>query len=431
MTAAPARLVRCAAFLLALTAASVAQTTQATTRPVDDRSCGTCHGKEAGLHAAGVHKEAGVGCVACHGGDPSLTSRAACIDNPHFKGVPKGAAAVEMCGTCHSDPDAMFRYGLPTDQLAAYRRSHHGKGLFERGDKNVPTCVDCHEAHDVRSKTDPESPSYRSKVPDTCATCCHGNEEKMKPYKLPADVFDKYSKSVHGKGLLAGKQLRLPNCSDCHSAHGARPAGVAEVSDVCGQCHTATREYFKKSPHFAAAKAGKMQECTSCHRYHDIDEVPDFVTEGWRPLACAECHPAGASGDKGAVVAKEMADLMGRLKKRVADTAAKIDEARAKGIVVRAEETYLNDARHSLVMSGPVGHAASIDEFNVLARKADGVVAKVEETLAVKLRNVRDRRIVAVIVVGVVAVFAAVLFVIVGRSSRRRAPVREAAEVPR
>lgn len=393
------------------------------TRPADERSCATCHGKEALLHVAGIHDEAGIGCVACHGGDPSLTSRAACIDNPAFKGVPKGKAAVELCGSCHSDPDAMFRFGLPTDQLAAYKRSHHGKGLFERGDKNVPTCVTCHGAHDVRSKTDPESPSYRSKVPDTCASC-HGNAERMKPYKLPADVFDKYAKSVHGKGLLSGKQLRLPNCSDCHSAHGARPAGVNEVSDVCGQCHTATREYFKRSPHFAAAAGGKMQECTSCHRYHDIDEVPDFVSEGWRPMGCAECHPAGAQNDRGAVAAKHMADTMSRVHQRVADTAARIDEARAQGIVVRTEETYLNDARHSLVMAGPVGHAASAEEFDVLAQKAEGVVAKVEETLAVKLRQVRDRRIIATVVVGLIALLGGVFVAYVRRSAR--APRSEA-----
>jgi predicted CXXCH cytochrome family protein len=319
----------------------------------------------------------------------------------------------------------MFRYGLPTDQLAAYKRSHHGKGLFDKGDKSVPTCVDCHKAHDVRSKTDPESPSYRSKVPDTCTTCCHADAEKMKAHKLPADVFEKYSNSVHGKGLLSGKQLRLPNCSDCHSAHGARPAGVTEVADVCGQCHTATREYFKRSPHFAAAEGGKMKECTSCHRYHDIDEVPDFVTEGWRPLACAECHREGDQTDKGAAVAKQMATVMTRLKQRVANAASQIDDARAKGIVVRAEETFLNDARHSLVMAGPVGHAASIDEFDVLAQKAEGVVAKIEETLAVKLRQVRDRRIIATIVVGLIGVFAGLLVLYVRRSGRR--PGEEAA----
>jgi hypothetical protein len=414
-------------FALAGTAGAAAQTS---TRPVDDRSCATCHGKEAGLHAAGIHSEAGVGCVACHGGDPSLMSRAACIDHPGVRGVPKGKAVVELCGSCHSDPDSMFRFGLPTDQLAAYRRSEHGKALLERGDANAPTCVDCHASHDVRSKHDPESPSYRARVPGTCARC-HGDAERMKPYDLAADVFDKYARSVHGAGLLSGKQLRLPNCSDCHSAHGARPAGVTEVADVCGQCHTASREHFKRSPHFAAAKAGKMEECTSCHRYHDIEEVPDFVAAGWRPLACDECHKPGAAGDEGSVVAKQMADLMNGLRDRVAETAAKIDEARTKGIIVRAEETFLNDARHSLVMAGPIGHAASIDEFRALAQKADGVVAKVEETLSVKLRNVRDRRIVAAVVAGIIGVLIAVMFVRIGRLSRMRGRVEEAGEIRR
>ncbi len=398
---------------------------QTTTRPTGDKACAVCHGKEAALHVTGVHADAGVGCVTCHGGDPSIGTRAACIDNPAFKGVPRGKAVVELCGNCHSDPDAMFRYGLPTGQLAYYQRSPHGKALMEKGDKNVPTCIDCHRAHDVRSKTDPESPTYRARVPVTCSRC-HADVERMKPYKLTADVFEKYSKSVHGKGLLSGKQLRLPNCSDCHSAHGARPAGVTEVADVCGQCHVAARDYFRRSPHFAAATAGKMQECTSCHRYHDIEETSDVVTEGWKPLACAQCHEVNGKSDKGAMAAHAMADLMSGLRNRVSETTDRITDARSKGIVVRAEETYINDARHSLVMAGPVGHAASVDEFKALVAKADGVVTKVDESLSVKLRNIRDRRILAAIVFSAIGILVAALYVHVRRLSR----LRVAADTP-
>lgn len=392
-------------------------------------SCAVCHGQEATRHAAGVHAGSGVTCTTCHGGDASLGTRAACVDGPSFKGVPRGRDAVELCGGCHGDPDAMFRFGLPTDQLLLYRRSHHGKRLYETGDANVPTCVTCHAAHDVRPVGDPESPAYRTRVPATCAAC-HADPERMAPYKLPTDVFEKYSKSAHGRGLIEGRHLRLPHCGDCHSSHGARPAGVKEVADMCGHCHVAAREHFKRSPHFRAAEAGKMEECTSCHGHHEIEPVGDFLADGWEPRGCSGCHEPGSAVPEGAAAAAAMSSSMDRLRRRIVAAADEIEHARGLGIVVASEEGFLNEARHALVMAGPVGHAASPEEFSLLAAKGEGIATKVSESLAVKVRRIRDRRLIATAFFAIVVAVAGAMLLKIARLRRRGAAVPAPGEGP-
>jgi hypothetical protein len=284
-----------------------------------------------------VHAPIGIDCVTCHGGDASLTTRAACVDNPEFLGVPAGKGLVERCGTCHSDLDGMQQYGLPTDQLALFKRSPHGQALFERDDPDAPTCASCHGSHGVLPVDDSDSPAYRTRVPDTCARC-HADQEMMARHDLPADVFEKYARSAHGKGLLEHRQLRLPNCGDCHGTHGARPAGVKEVVNVCGNCHLATRDYFRTSPHHAASERGLMNECTTCHGHHDVPALGNDLQGGWDIVRCTRCHDAADEGDPGAVAARKIDGMLSGLREGIRRSALDLELARGEGIVTAEEE---------------------------------------------------------------------------------------------
>ncbi|MEK7475048.1 MAG: hypothetical protein AAB152_05375 [Candidatus Coatesbacteria bacterium] len=83
-----------------------------------------------------VHAAAGVGCEACHGGDPVKTGREAAhagvlpSSQPgspvYFTVIPK------TCGVCHAK------------ELAAFRRSVHYRELQTSG--RGPNCVTCHGA---------------------------------------------------------------------------------------------------------------------------------------------------------------------------------------------------------------------------------------------------------------------------------------------
>ena len=42
----------------------------------------------------------------------------------------------------------------------------------------APDCKDCHNAHDIRRRTDPASPVFRTSVPATCGKCHEGVERR-------------------------------------------------------------------------------------------------------------------------------------------------------------------------------------------------------------------------------------------------------------
>lgn len=77
-----------------------------------------------------IHKENGIACNDCHGGDPKDAANAMSPARG-FLGAPKGAAIPPFCGRCH------------VGVLKEYAASLHGKALGRGG----PTCVTCHGNH--------------------------------------------------------------------------------------------------------------------------------------------------------------------------------------------------------------------------------------------------------------------------------------------
>ena len=152
-----------------------------------------------------------------------------------------------LCGSCHTRVDLMRPFDLPTDQLDQFWQSQHGQALLD-GDGDVATCFDCHDGHRVLKTSDPASEVYPSNEPTMCARC-HADEALMAPYGIPTDQYSLYQQSVHGEALLQEQNLRAPTCSTCHGTHGAAPPGYQQVANVCGQCHTATQDYYMQGAH--------------------------------------------------------------------------------------------------------------------------------------------------------------------------------------
>jgi hypothetical protein len=128
-----------AAFLAVLPAAGIVAA------PGGAGSCASCHrgltGPDDLKHTyadwkGSVHAAAGVGCEACHGGDPSKADRQAA----HAGILPSGQAGSRVyftvipktCGGCHAK------------ELEAFRRSAHYRELQSTG--RGPNCVTCHGA---------------------------------------------------------------------------------------------------------------------------------------------------------------------------------------------------------------------------------------------------------------------------------------------
>jgi len=201
-------------------------------RHVADR-CLTCHDQRAylaGVHGFGVQKaglDFAATCVSCHGSHDILSHEAV--------GSRTARRNVSFtCGKCHG----------PVAET--YRKSVHGAALTEHDNPDVPTCVDCHEAH---ATADPRSPRFRLTSPEMCGRC-HEDEEMMSKYDISTQVFDTYVADFHGttvelfQATTPDQPMNKAVCYDCHGFHDVTAVhGVASESIQanllvrCQACH--------------------------------------------------------------------------------------------------------------------------------------------------------------------------------------------------
>ncbi len=115
-----------------------------------------------------VHFRRGLSCAGCHGGDPTADLGHDFVKEWPEKDRQKNRAwVVQFCARCHSDPKMMhdFNPSLPTDQLAKFKDSPHGRTLLDKHDDRAPSCVSCHGVHGIRPAKDPQSKVYAQRVP--------------------------------------------------------------------------------------------------------------------------------------------------------------------------------------------------------------------------------------------------------------------------
>jgi hypothetical protein len=152
-----------------------------------------------------------------------------------------------------------------------------------------------------------------------------------------------------------------------------------------------------------------MQECTTCHGHHDVASVDDPVAEGWNGTVCHTCHDPKSTDDPAAEVADTIGRHLNELRGEISEAEALLVRARGEGVVTVKEQIYLNEARHTLIMAGPVSHTASAYRMEVLVQKGKGTVDRVRDAIDVKMRRVRDRRFVAVLIFGAIVVIVVLL----------------------
>jgi hypothetical protein len=385
--------------LAPILAGLVLMTATATAR--QDSCATTCHGQEETSFRVSVHAEE-LTCVDCHGGDATALrdKQASHAASAGFRGTPDRAAIPELCGSCHSDPLAMFAYDLPTDQLVHYQTSKHGQALFERGDPNVAVCSDCHGSHGVLKATDPKAPTNRANQPAMCGAC-HSDAERMAPYGLPTDIVEQFHDSVHGRALRDEQSRGAPACVDCHGSHGISPPGVESIVHVCGHCHATTGEHFRRSPHFGAeemtctacheeAPGYLRSNCSACHGAHAIAEPGPWMFAGDEPGRCQHCH---RDDDRAAAVAATIVDGTQRLETSMQTTLDRIQEAKASGLFLQNEQIYLRESRRALISLKPLAH--SLDEQAIRAQVEDGIKRqdRALEMVERKRLVLRDRKI--------------------------------------
>ncbi len=280
--------------------------------------CYACHASmeddASQAFATDVHRNGGLTCASCHGGDASLDDMDEGMSSARgFKGVPAGKAISATCGGCHDDKERMGALGFDgtTGQLTALRNSAHSRGSGATASP-LMECTHCHGAHGIRPARDPASRVSRRNVVALCSSC-HDNPRYMQQYNpsLPTDQLAKYRTSVHGQRNARGDS-RAAACPDCHMAHEIRPASAASSSVnamnipmTCGKCHgdakymepygipTNQLALFRGSVHgksLLEKRDVSAPSCNDCHGNHGA-APPNVESIG---NVCGTCHALNA-----------------------------------------------------------------------------------------------------------------------------------------
>jgi hypothetical protein len=353
-----------------------------------------------------VHREAGVTCKDCHGGNASV-AKLAMNKAMGFLGTPQAKEIPALCAKCHADVKKMRPYNLRTDQYAEYQISIHGQRLA-KGDSRVATCSSCHGSHEVRKKNDPLSSVYHTKVPETCAKC-HSDPKLMEPYKIATDQLSQFQKSYHGQilfGKIPGKNPSLaPNCATCHGIHGATPPGVKEVAAVCGNCHTTIARYFRQGPHEKAVQQTGIPKCITCHGNHDIPYPSLDALTGDQQGHCGSCHdPQSPPYAK----AKEMREILQKMAQSIQMNQQAIERLRSKHLEVSELEGKLMEVKGKLTEAKPWTHAVEVKKLAALTDQASKILQGNQKLIARFEKGLEERKKIGVILlslIGLVIVF--------------------------
>jgi hypothetical protein len=359
-------------------------------------SCIACHAELEGkqsepvkLFEADVHRQSGLGCADCHGGDRNIESMDAMSRAKGFRGTPKKTQIPEFCARCHSDIAYMHRFNpkARADQLSQYLTSVHGKRL-KQGDTKVAACVDCHSVHNILRATDSRSPVHPMNVAATCGHC-HADPAHMKGYNIPTDQVEKYSKSVHAQ-MLAEGDTAAPTCSTCHGNHGATPPGVTSVANVCGTCHVFFEQLFVKSPHQPAFAKMGLPGCVQCHSNHEIVKPSDDWVGTGSNSVCMNCH---AAGDKGFAASQRIAGDLAKLKTFLGRAEEILATAEHSGMEVSTPKVELANAHEALIKARVNVHSFNAADVQKLTDQGVEISQKAYQAgvLALEERDVRRK----------------------------------------
>ncbi len=337
--------------------------------------------------AEDVHFRRGLSCAGCHGGDATADMGHAFVKEwPDSNRQKNRAWVVQFCARCHADPTLMheFNPSLPTDQLAKFKDSPHGRTLLENHDDRAPSCVSCHGVHGIRPAKDPQSKVYAQRVPETCGAC-HANSTIMAGFKLPdgsplpTNQLAEYRTSVHGRALLGRGDLGAPACNDCHGNHASTPPGVASVSRSCSLCHSANASLFDGSKHKQAFDQHNWPECSKCHGNHAILKTHDSMLATGPGALCGDCHRQYAKDNPDCIVTADyFHKTITQLDAAQKNFTAVSEKLAAKGLDVEPISNQLTELGDALKKSRTYVHSFSRNTFQQVAAPGEEAVQRTD-----------------------------------------------------
>jgi len=280
--------------------------------------CSICHAEIVSQYEESIHGRLYANnspdapyCTDCHGTHGVLGKSQP--ESPTFsRNVPA------LCAECHraGQKAAVRRRGREISPVEHYLDSIHAKGLLESGLVVTANCADCHTAHHELPADDPRSSVNRANISSTCGRCHHGIMELFEqsihstkvssrpPDELPTceechtahdiertdqtdfrfhimdqcgrcheQITESYFETFHGKTSRLGFE-RAAKCYDCHGSHDILPVSDPRsrlsrenIVETCAQCHPGSHRRF----------AGYLTHAT----HHDPDKYPYLFFAFW------------------------------------------------------------------------------------------------------------------------------------------------------
>jgi cytochrome b subunit of formate dehydrogenase len=259
--------------------------------------CSNCHESQDELSDSVHDVDNGPKCVDCHGMAHNI------LPADNAQSLMHQFRVSNVCANCHSEEQTIQgEYNVDIyKREKLYRESVHAKEL-ENGNKDAPTCIDCHGHHSILPLRNPESKTHFMNVSNTCGQCHESANQD-------------FLESDHGKSAAYGHK-DAPICTDCHGEHAIfrtsdprSPVHFFNVSkNTCGRCHASIVisekfnipagrvDNFFDSYHGRALQHGseEVATCVSCHNGHLIlgsDDPRSSISKENLVETCAKCHP--------------------------------------------------------------------------------------------------------------------------------------------
>jgi nitrate/TMAO reductase-like tetraheme cytochrome c subunit len=211
-------------------------------------------------------------CRRCHFDKYTKTT-----ESIHFAMLSKGRLEAPTCVDCHGAHSVQYVSADRTTSAMKCRKCHnreyemysksvHGAALLNEHNKDVPVCIDCHMAHDIRN---PLALEYHERIPEMCSNC-HADEKIVGKYGLSTDVVKTYLSDFHGVTLrfyrMQKEEIYRPSkpiavCTDCHGTH--------NITKTAG-------------PDATVVKANLVKRCRKCHK-NATENFPDTWLSHYMP----------------------------------------------------------------------------------------------------------------------------------------------------
>jgi hypothetical protein len=283
-------------------------------------------------------------CVDCHGTHGILPAA-----NPDSRTHPFNVPGT--CALCHADRQLMAEYGLPVAEVEEYRRSVHGRLLFEQQDTGAPTCATCHGNHSAMP------PGFAS-VGAVCGQC-HEN------------VVKHFAETVHAQ------QSQHKVCLQCHGGgEGHHNHLIERITNPAGVMVQRYRRLLSTEPE------PTLEQVTEA-----IHPEPRMIMA--RAMStCTDCHDE-PEDDEGLQAFLGLLDEIAEAERHYVTTAQRLDEVGRGVLLVENQRFKFEDAKTHLIGLAPLQHtldgaqvAEEIAELKKVCDEVDAELATLEAGLS-------------------------------------------------